>query len=353
MNKKFVNALAQVQAEHNTTPKAEYTPMTNEQKLEQELSRLEKRVVGGVEVVIRRTLVNSDEVDSKVVVHRLNKRSPILLSARNIEKLRKDVESNNNKINEHVLCRYNSQTGIYEAIDGSRRRKVASMLQIDLPVEYFEEDLPDDVIKAHINSTNTSLDFSEYEKILIVKDEFEEFKVSNPDATDEQLRDYFLVLLEDSKLGSGRSTYYKFRSIINHLHEDYFSNGRVNNIIVRQLETLASLIARLKKNNPSKYTHEYLTELFSKCFDELEEKYGDVYTGKELVKALKDQEGLSSAPAIKPEKEIPKPTPIVSNEDCEITILEHDGKWVVSGDALMSKAFREQLHQLIKQHYEE
>ncbi|MCY9866101.1 ParB N-terminal domain-containing protein [Vibrio coralliirubri] len=344
------NALDKLQPVPTSSSDAAYKPMTQEQKLEQEISQLEKRIVGGVEVVIRRTLVQASEVDSKVVVHNLNKRSAILLSPRNIEKLVNDVKGNNCKINEPILCKYNSETGVYEAIDGSRRRKTASILEIDLPVEYFEEDLSDEVIKSHINSTNTSLDFSEYEKILIVKEEFETYKIENPDATDEMLKEYFLVLLEDAKLGSGRSSFFKFKSIITHMHESFFVNGRVNNIIVRQLETLASLIGRLKKNNPSKYTHEYVANLFSQCFDALEEKYGDVYTGKELIKELKEREGLTSS--TKPEKVAPKPTPIVSNDDCEISLLEHDGKWVVSGDALMPKSFREGLEKLIKEHFE-
>ena len=330
----------------------------SEIKKENESKMLEaytKKMIGGVSVSVTLHKVRADDVSDKIVVHSLNARSSLMLSERNMQELLDDITLNDGVINEPILCWHNKEKYICEAIDGSRRLKSAKILHIDVPVLAYEQKLEEHVIKAHIDSTNTSRDFSEYEKLLIVFDAFKEHvKVENP----ANQKDYWLLLSEflgDAGFSKDKSSFYRQKSIFENMRERYFEFGRINKFHTKTLDTISKLVKRLQLSDHNYYTEDKIAEIFKEVFDQLENDYEDGSYGQtDFVRSLNKYLGVAGSRQVTPpsEKEKEKEIKIIDADDIKISIFKTSSEWRLTSNVGLPTSVLNTITELCKTHYD-
>lgn len=318
----------------------------------QTVEQLMYRVVGGQRFKVTNIIVPNKDLKEKVCVHPLNKRSPIMLSRRNMQGLLDDIKANNNIINEAALCVYNPTTNTYEAIDGSRRLKAATILGADLPILVIDQEISNDVIKAHIKSTNTSIDFSEYEKLLIVFEEFDEVELKNPSATEKERWEIFKVMLEDEGFAIGRTHIYRYRCIYDEIKPNYFIHGRVNLFGAAGLDNIGRLLRKLRKSQPDLYTESKIEEIFKKTFDLVEDDYEHgSYTQKEFLNQFKKVIGVKSNPAPKTEPNV-EVIKIFEDDDYSIELTKNgDVGWTITSNTPLPRALIDGIKQICEEKF--
>ncbi|KDM91059.1 hypothetical protein [Photobacterium galatheae] len=323
---------------------------TKESELLHEIDTLSKRMIGGVEVKVTKILIRAADIESKVQVHKLNMRIQSFLKRRNVDDLIADIEENSGVINEPVLCYFDGAS--YHAIDGSRRRMAALKGQFDLPLEYFTVDLPYKVIKAHINSTNTSKDFSDFEKIISARNEYRDLLHANAEDESVKSKDLMVDVLESNGFSSSNASISRMKKIFDYMHEEYFEFARVNQISQDSIRKLSEFIAKFSKIDSDAFSKENLIRVFKSVFDELEVEYDGEYSGAEMLsmfrKKMSPQGDNPKAQAM-----LSSTSTLIENEDFKIELIESAKGWGVKGNGKLSKTFKEEFQQLLNKHYQD
>lgn len=317
---------------------------SKEETLQDTIKKLSKRIVGGTEVEVFKTLIRSRDVQSTVLVHKLNKRNQLFLQGKNVDDLIRDINENDGVINEPVLCYFDGSK--YYAIDGSRRRMSAIKGEFDLPVEYFTNELPYGVIKSHINSTNTSKDFSDLEKLLTARDEYRDLLHEHVDNEEVKQTDLLVEVLTASGFATSAASVSRIKKIFEFIHEEYFEQALVNQISQDSIRKLSEYIAKFAKKGDSRFTREQLKPVFDELFAQLENDFGTEYTGAELLAAFKRKfspKAVVSQP--------PVTNTLVENEDFTIKLVESANGWELKGNGKVPKSFKDDLQSLLDTHF--
>lgn len=317
---------------------------TKEETLQDTINKLSKRTVGGSEVVVSKTLVRANEVESKVLVHKLNTRNQLFLKRKNVDDLIADINSNNGVINEPILCYFDGDK--YHAIDGSRRRMSAIKGGFDLPVEYFTVELSYKVIKSHINSTNTSKDFSDLEKLMTARNEYRDLLHEHVDNNEIKQKDLLVQVLEAGGFSTSPASVSRIKKIFEYIHEEYFEFALVNQISQDSIRKLSEYIAKFSKIESSGFTKEQLKPKFDEVFAQLEEDFGEEYTGVELLAAFKKKVSPNAVL-----NQPPVTNKLIENEEFNIKLIESSKGWEIKGNGKVPKSFKNELQALLELHF--
>lgn len=333
---------AQQQLQNNQLKKPLETP-TRESALASELEQINTKMVGKTKVVLHPATITFDTFSQRIKVHPLNRRNQLALAFRGVDDLVESLQEHG-KFSERIVCQY--KDGIYYTLDGSRRMAASTKCEMDIEIFYFTEEVSDEDVKDFIKVTDTSKKFSDYERIMMAKEDWEDIQLSIAVSgeNDFSQEDFF----KERSLPHSRTSFYEIKRIWEHVDIEFLKYGDLNKLVMENLYKISKFIVDLKKINKSVYNDEKLESIFKSAFEEIDNDFGDAWLGVDFIRVLKRQVGA-------PQVDKPKPITIevVNNTDCKINFQESGKGWKLTGNSKLPNSIREQISELLKEYYEE